>query len=146
MNEDPRDIVTERVMDAPPDKIFRAFEEPERLARWWGPKDFRNTFERFEFRPGGEWKFVMHGPDGKDYANYSVLREIEKPSRIVLEHQSAPHFLMTITLNAEAGKTRVRWCGRFDTPRIRDQIASYAVPANEQNLDRLEAELGTMAN
>lgn len=142
---DPRDIATSRLLDAPREKIFRAIAEPERLARWWGPKGFRNTFEEFDFRPGGHWKFVMHGPDGTDYANHSVFEEIEAPARLVFQHLSAPHFRMTITLTDEGGKTRVDWRGRFESPKVRDRIAKYAVPANEQNLDRLEAELAKMS-
>lgn len=83
----------------------------------------------------------MHGPDGTDYANHSVFEEIEAPSRVVFQHLSAPKFRMTITLCEEAGKTRVDWRGLFESARVRDQVAKYAIPANEQNLDRLEAEL-----
>jgi uncharacterized protein YndB with AHSA1/START domain len=70
------------VLSAPPRDVFAAFEQPDRLARWWGPKDFTNTFERFEFTPGGRWVFAMHGPNGASYPNESVFREIEPDSRI----------------------------------------------------------------
>ena len=66
---DPREIVSGRVIDAPRRKVFKAFADPTHLARWWGPKGFRNTFEEFDFRPGGTWRFTMHGPDGVDYQN-----------------------------------------------------------------------------
>lgn len=55
-------VSTERVLPASPRRVFSAFEQPERLAQWWGPSGFTNTFERFEFKPGGRWVFVMHGP------------------------------------------------------------------------------------
>jgi uncharacterized protein YndB with AHSA1/START domain len=63
---DPREIASGRVIDAPRRKVFKAFADPTHLARWWGPKGFRNTFEEFDFRPGGTWRFTMHGPDGTD--------------------------------------------------------------------------------
>jgi len=139
-----REIVSRRVIDAPCEKVFRAIHDPQRLARWWGPKGFRNSFEVFEFRPGGSWKFVMHGPDGTDYPNHSVFRAIDAPSRVVLEHLTAPHFIMDISLEDRGGKTEFGFRMLFDSAAIRDQVASYAIPANEQNFDRLEAELASM--
>lgn len=137
-----REIVSTRHFQQPRETLFAAYADPQRLARWWGPAGFRNTFALFEFRPGGHWRFTMHGPDGKDYANHSVFREVEAPARIVLEHLNAPHFEMHITHTEEAGGTRLTWRMRFDDARTRDAVARYAVPANEQNFDRLLAELG----
>ena len=57
-------ISNERMLSASARRVFSAFEQPDQLARWWGPKGFTNTFERFEFEPGGRWVFVMRGPDG----------------------------------------------------------------------------------
>jgi uncharacterized protein YndB with AHSA1/START domain len=122
--------------------VFKAFENPDRLARWWGPKGFRNTFQQFQFQPGGEWRFVMHGPDGKNYENYSVFESIVEPERIVLNHVSPPRFQMTITLNELPGnQARLIWLQRFETPAIRCEIAKFAGVANEQNFDRLTAEV-----
>ena len=139
---DQREITTSRILDASPDRVFAAFADPARLARWWGPAGFGNTFHKFDLRPGGHWRFVMHGPDGKDYKNHSVFREVVRPARIVFEHQSAPNFVMTLNFDAAPdGKTRIGWTQRFHTPQERDRIARFAVDANEQNLDRLAAEL-----
>src|SRR5580698_8695194 len=85
-------ISTERVFLAPSRKVFAAFEQPDQLAKWWGPKDFTNTFEQFEFKPGGRWVFVMHGPNGANYPNESVFREIQPDTRIVIEHVVKPWF------------------------------------------------------
>src|SRR6185369_10233222 len=63
-------------------KVFKAFADPTHLARWWGPSGFRNTFEEFDFRPGGTWRFTMHGPDGTDHPNRSVFLDIQEPARI----------------------------------------------------------------
>jgi uncharacterized protein YndB with AHSA1/START domain len=142
---DARDIVSTRVIDAPAQKIFRAMSQAEHLVRWWGPKDFRNTFEQFDFRPGGDWKFVMHGPDGIDYPNQTVFQQIEPDRLVVIQHVSAPVFTLAMTLSPEGGgKTRLTWRQRFETAQMRDRIAGVCIPANEQNFDRLQAELAQM--
>jgi hypothetical protein len=66
---------TERVLPYPPQQVFEAFARPELLARWWGPSGFTNTFEVFEFKPGGRWKFVMHGPDGSRHPEREHLSQ-----------------------------------------------------------------------
>src|SRR5207245_2372910 len=62
-----REIVISRVISAPRELVFEAFTEVRHLSRWWGPEGFTTTTRGFEFRVGGEWDFVMHGPDGTDY-------------------------------------------------------------------------------
>ena len=61
-----REIVSIRVFDFPRELVFNAWTDPEHLVHWWGPKGFTNTFHEFDLRPGGIWRFVMHGPDGRD--------------------------------------------------------------------------------
>ncbi len=136
-----REILSTRHFTQPREQLWAAFADPQRLARWWGPAGFRNTFEVFEFRPGGPWRFTMHGPDGKDYPNRSVFHVLEAPARIVLEHENAPHFELLVTLTEEAGGTRLTWRMRFDDATTREALAGLVVPANEQNFDRLQAEL-----
>ncbi len=125
--------------------MFTAFADPDHLVRWWGPKGFTNTFHEFDFRPGGTWRFVMQGPDGVNYQNRSVLVEIVKPKRIVLRHVTGPRFQLTIELAAQRGKTRITWRMLFGSAVEREKAKKYAVDANEQNFDRLEAELAHMA-
>ena len=139
-----REIVTARLIDAPRERVFEAFADPDRLTRWWGPKGFTSTFREFDLRPGGYWRFVLHGPNGADYQNESVFVEIVKPERIVLDHVSAPKFRMTLTLDDRAGKTAITWRMGFETAEQCAKVKVFAVDANEQNLDRLEAELVTM--
>jgi uncharacterized protein YndB with AHSA1/START domain len=139
-----REIVSVRVFNAPRELVFRAWTEPEHLVRWWGPKGFTNTFHEFDLRPGGNWRFVMHGPDGTDYKNHVVFTEIVLPERIVLDHISPPRFELTATFTDVGGKTRVLFRQLFEHAKVRDGVAVYAVPANEENFDRLQAELATM--
>ena len=140
-----REIVTRRLLDAPREQVFDAFTDPNRLMRWWGPKGFTSTFHEFDLRPGGVWRFVLHGPNGVDYQNESVFVEVVKPERIVFNHVSRPRFQMTLTLDASAGtKTTITWRMLFETADESAKVRVFAVDANEQNLDRLEAELVRM--
>ncbi|HKO56675.1 MAG TPA: SRPBCC family protein [Thermoanaerobaculia bacterium] len=138
-----REIISSRLLDAPRERVFAAFRDPAVLARWWGPKGFTNTFHEFDFRPGGAWRFVMHGPNGGNYDNGSVFEEIVPPERIVFQHVSPPRFQMTITLGDEGGKTRITFRMLFDTPEECARIRTFAPEANEQNFDRLEAALSS---
>ena len=131
-------------MSASPRRVFAAFEQPDWLARWWGPKGFTNTFEQFDFTPGGRWVFVMHGPNGADYPNESVFREIRRDTRIVIEHVVRPWFKLTVTLAERRGKadddqTHLVWAQAFESPEMATKLRPIVGPANEQNLDRLEA-------
>lgn len=135
-----------RLLDAPRDLVFRLYSEPAHLAQCWGPKGFTNTFEEFDFRPGGRWRFVMHGPDGTNYPKDNVFEEIVKPERIAFRHPDAGHeFQMTILLEERGAKTQLTWRMLFDTAEHCEQVRGFVVPANEQNFDRIEAELAKMS-
>ena len=134
-------LSTSREIAATAEQIFAAFSDPERLARWWGPAGFTNTFEVCEFQEGGRWIFTMHGPDGHNYANESVFAEIEAPRKIVIRHVCEPKYVMTVGLTPSANGTVVSWVQTFETPEIARAIERIAGPANEQNLDRLTAEV-----
>ncbi len=122
-----REIVTTRVINAPRELVFKAWTDPDHLVHWWGPKGFTNTFHEFDMRPGGIWRFVMHGPDGVDYKNKSVL------------------FQVTATFAEQAGKTKLTFQILFETAAECAKVKVYAVESNEQNFDRLEAQLSKMA-
>jgi uncharacterized protein YndB with AHSA1/START domain len=130
-----------RVLPYPPESVFEAFARPELLARWWGPAGFTNTFEVFEFRPGGHWTFVMHGPDGTHHPNESVFVELQAPSRLVIRHVAPPHFVLTVTLEAQEAGTAITWSQMFEDAAVAARIRHIVEPANEQNLDRLQAVL-----
>jgi uncharacterized protein YndB with AHSA1/START domain len=132
-------LLNERVLSASPQKIFAAFEQPNHLARWWGPKDFTNTFEQFEFTPGGRWVFVMHGPNGANYPNENVFRVIQPHTKIVIEHVAKPWYRLTVTLTARGDQTHLAWLQEFESAEFAAKMRPICQTANEQNLDRLEA-------
>jgi len=132
---------TRRTVPYTPDEVYAAFSDPDRLAKWWGPKGFTNTMETFEFRAGGSWKFVMHGPDGANFRNDSVFKELEAGKKIVIRHASSPQFTLTVSLIPGDNCTQVLWIQEFDDPKLAAAIRHIAEPANEQNLDRLQMHL-----
>lgn len=137
-----REVVNTRVLQASRDQLFKAISEPALLAQWWGPKGFTNTIQQFDFRPGGIWEYVMHGPDGKDHENKSEFIEVVKPNRIVLRHLEPVHsFLLTMTFVELGDKTEITWTLLFDTKAEWDKVHSFVAEGNEQNFDRLEAVL-----
>ena len=137
-----REIVTIRMMDAPREHVFRAWSDPALLAQWWGPKGFTNTFHTFAFRPGGAWKFTMHGPDGTDYHNESEFVEMRAPERIVLDHVKPMHrFRVTATLDDAGEKTNLTFRMTFDSAEECARVKQFVIEANEQNFDKLEAVL-----
>jgi uncharacterized protein YndB with AHSA1/START domain len=138
-----RDIVSARTFDAPRERVFEAFVDPARLARWWGPAGFTNTFHEFDARPGGWWRFTMHGPGGLEVPNESVFVELARPERIVLRHVSAEHpYELSMTFAEEGARTRVTWRMRHATAAECERVRPYVVAGNEQNFDRLAGELG----
>lgn len=133
---------TSRQLAAPPSAVFAAIKDGERLARWWGPAGFSNRFDTFEFTTGGKWIFTMIGPDGKTYPNESVFASIDADRQVVIQHVCQPHFQLTITLKPSSGGTLLLWEQAFADASVAKAISHIVVPANEQNLDRLSAELG----
>ena len=147
-NEEPGgcEIVSSRVFAAPRELVFEAFSNPDHLMHWWGPKGFTNTFNEFDLRPGGAWRFVMHGPDGVDYQIAKDFVEVVKPERIVLQHLSLVHrFRMTMTFAEHFGKTELTWRMVFESAAEAAKLKSFLTEANEQNFDRLREYLATLS-
>ena len=132
---------TSRDIPAAPEQVSAAISNPERLARWWGPAGFTNTFTLCEFANGGRWSFIMHGPDGRDYPNENLFAEIDLPRKVVVQHVSEPKFCLTIELTPSPAGTLVTWTQVFESAEIARRMERIVVPANDQNLERLEAEV-----
>src|SRR6476619_2908152 len=140
-----REIVISRVIAAPRELVFEAFTEVRHLSRWWGPVGFTTTTRAFEFRVGGEWDFVMHGPDGTDYQEWIRWTEIAPPERIALLHGESrddPNaFESVITFAADGGATRIEMRTVFPTKEQRDEVVEkyHAIEGGEQTLANLAA-------
>ena len=144
LKSDPRAMVGMREFDAPRDLVFAAFTDPKHLAQWWGPNGFTTTTLSFDMRPGGVWRFVMHGPDGRDYQNRVTYEEVVPPERLVYRHGGGEdvepvQFRQTITFEDLGGRTRITWRGDFPSATERDRVIKeyHADTGLMQTLSRL---------
>lgn len=78
-----REIAITRILDAPRELVYEVWTKPEHIAQWWGPNGFTNTVHNMEVKVGGEWRLTMHGPDGIDYPNLIIFKEIIAPEKLV---------------------------------------------------------------
>ena len=139
------EIVSSRIVNFSQELVFRAWTEPNHLKNWWGPKGFTNTFEEFDLRPGGRWKFVMHAPDKGNFQNECEFVKIEKPTEIAWVRISKPLFNIVATFEKTAeDQTKIIFRMVFDTSEECAKLKPYVVDKNEENFDRLEDELGKM--
>jgi len=127
LDRDPRSIVAVREFDAPRELVWQAWTDPKHLAQWWGPNGFTTTTSSYDARPGGVWRFVMHGPDGRDYQNRITFEEVVKPERIVYRHGGGAdvepvQFKTTVTFEDIGGKTRLTMHMLFPSAAERDRV------------------------
>src|SRR3954466_211415 len=138
-----REIVISRVISAPRELVFEAFTEVRHLSRWWGPEGFTTTTRAFDFRVGGEWDFVMHGPDGTDYQEWISWTEIAPPERLLLPHREyrgAPNaFDSVLTFAPDGAATRIEMRTVFPTKELRDEAVEkyHALEGGRQTLSNL---------
>lgn len=139
-----REITIARIVDGSCARVFEAFTDPRQVALWWGPDGFTNTVKEMDVRPGGVWRFDMHGPDGVNYPNKIVYEEVAHAQRLTFLHGDdvegdAHSSHVTATFTDEAGKTRVTMCTLFDTVEERDRVATEynAIENGKQTLERL---------
>ncbi len=150
--EGDRQIVITRVYDAPRALVWRAFTTPAHLAQWWGPQGFATITDRMELKAGGQWRFVMRGPDGRDYPNLITYIEVVEPERLVFRHGSSQDegpfsFHQAITLSEEGpARTRVTMRSTFPSAHARDFVIREvnAVEGGRQTLGRLAGLLEAM--
>ncbi len=140
-----REIVLSRVIDAPRELVFEAFTEVRHLSQWWGPDGFTTTTRTFQFRAGGAWDFVMHGPNGTDYQEWITWTEIVPPERIALLHGESRDdpdaFESTLTFQSHGEATRIVMRTVFPSKELRDQAVEHyhAIEGGEQTLSNLAA-------
>lgn len=140
------EIVSTRTVNVPIDKAFRAWTEPELLKTWWGPSGFTNSFEIFDLRPGGTWKFMMHGPEKGNYPNECEFTRIEKPTLLSWKRRSKPLFNVMVTFEEiNSDNTRIVFKQIFATAEECNKLKPFVPEKNEENFDRLEKVLEEMS-
>src|ERR1044072_8507208 len=105
-----RELSITRIFDIDIDTMFEVWTNPEHIAHWWGPNGFTNTISEMEVRPGGVWRYIMHGPDGTDYPNLITYVEVVKPVRLMYLHgddNDPAHFEVTVIFEALGDQTRL---------------------------------------
>jgi len=145
-NTKDREIVISRVLNAPVALVWEVFANPKHIMQWWGPEGFTNTLDVMDLVPGGEWKFTMHGPNGMNFHNRSVFKEIVPLKKMLFEHFN-PHIMFTITFAAQGGQTLLNWHMLFDSAEEFEAVAKAhgAVEGANQNVDKLSVYLEGMA-
>lgn len=149
---DPVSIKGTREFDAPVALVFSAFTDPKHLSQWWGPDGFTTTTSSFEFKPGGVWRLVMHGPGGRDYESRIVFDEIVANERIAYHHGAGdgepPRFRSSIRFeDLGGGRTRLIWHHVFPTAEMREFVVKEhsADKGLVQTLSRLAGYVEAMA-
>ncbi len=137
-----REIVSERVFDAPRDRVFAAYTDPERIPEWWGPRGTTTIVDEMDVRPEGAWRFVHRNPDGSESGFRGTYREVTPPERIVqtFEWEGMPgHVLVeTATFEDLGGRTKVTAISLFHTSEERDgMLASGMESGLTETHDRL---------
>jgi uncharacterized protein YndB with AHSA1/START domain len=134
-----RELLVTRTLDAPVELVWEAWSKPEHITNWWGPHGFTNTISKMDLVAGGEWELVMHGPDGTNYLNKSVFKEVVPFKKIVYRHESSPGFTSTIQFEAQGEQTFISWHMLFDTAEEFIQVVKTykADEGLKQNIEKL---------
>jgi uncharacterized protein YndB with AHSA1/START domain len=139
----PYKVVSSRRFKHSAERLFDAFADGAKLLQWWGPAGFTNTFQQFDFHPGGAWVHTMHAPDGAAYENESKFLEIDRPDRIVFLHLGPVHiYTMTMEFIARGEGTELVWTMDSQNGGENEAMIGFIESANQQNFDKLAALLG----
>lgn len=143
-----KELTITRVLNAPIQLVWKVWTDPDHIKNWWGPNGFTNTIFEMDLKPGGTWDFIMHGPDGKDYKNKSIFKEVIKHGRIVYEHITGPKFITTIKFTPQGKKTLLEWQMVFDTTEDRDRtVKTFKADIGlKQNIFKLEGYLRSVSS
>ena len=150
-----REIVITRVVNAPRELVWDAMTKPEHVVNWWGPHGFTSTIKKMDVWPGGVWDHIMHGPDGANYPNYKVFKEVVPPSRLTFSHGGTKEggslrveseCIWTFD-TVEEGKTLVTIRMIFPSAKMRDMVIKEygAIEGGKQTLERLAQRLTEMS-
>ena len=145
-----REIVQERLLNAPRETVFDVYTSPDHLNQWWGPRGYTITIHEMEVKPGGVWRFIMHGPDGKDWNNIIVYSEVVRPERLVFNHGSGEEgdagFHVTVTFDEEGAKTKLKMRMLFESAEACEAVKAFgAVELGQQTIDKLEEYLAQLS-
>ncbi len=144
-----KEIFSSRLFDAPRELVWEVWTNPNHTALWWGPTGFTNTIYEMDVKPGGIFKFMMHGPDGVDFPNQISYIEVVKPERLVYNHgnyKNPEMFFVTINFLEDNGKTKISMRMLFKTVEERREVVEKygALEGQKQHLDKLDVYLAKL--
>jgi uncharacterized protein YndB with AHSA1/START domain len=146
-----REIHIERVFDAPRDRVFAVYTDPELIPEWWGPRDTTTVVDEMDVRPGGSWRFVMRSADGSESGFRGVYREVTPPERIVqtFEWEGMPGHISVETATFEdlGDRTKVTTVSLFHTTEERDGMLGSGMEGGlNETYARLDELLARLAS
>lgn len=138
----PNELTLTRIYDASVELVWNAWVDPKQAAHWWGPRGFTITTHSKDLKPGGYWRYTMHGPDGTDYPNKTVYHEVEKYKKLVYDHgatdETPPLFRVTVTFEPVGKKTQMQLTMSWPTAEIAIEMQKFIKLANGNSTwDRL---------
>ncbi len=144
-----RELIINRVFHAPRELVYQAWTDPVHLPQWWGPNGFTITVHEIDVRPGGVWRYVMHGPDGVDYDNNISYIEVASPERLVYAHgdgEENEQFRVTVTFSAKGNQTELTMRMLFKSAAELEKVVKEygAIEGAKSTLARLEEQLAKM--
>jgi uncharacterized protein YndB with AHSA1/START domain len=146
-----REIVITRLLNAPRELVWKVWTDPNHVGKWWGPRGFTNTIHEMEVKPGGKWRFMMHGPGGIEFPEKIVFIEVVKPERLVFSHSSDiendPNLFHTIVTFEDRGeKTWLTMRAILPSAEERERVIKEvgAIEGGNQTIDKLEEYLANL--
>src|SRR5690349_24693762 len=137
-----QEIISATVFDAPRELVFKAYTDPKLFEQWWGPRQYKVEIEKFDSRPGGEWKVTQVAADGGRHSFRGVNHDVVAPERIcsTFEYLGVPGHvvLQTATFEALGNKTRLVAHQVFQSVMDRDgMVASGMEDGANESMERL---------
>jgi uncharacterized protein YndB with AHSA1/START domain len=145
-----RGVITKRVFPHDRSVVYSAWTNPELVTQWWGPAGFTDTLIAHDLRPDGEWRHILHGPDGTEYPNLAIFTDVVPPERLGFRHyttpepQGEPNYTNLTMFELVPSGTRVSMRMLFASPEHWAMARDVVVPKNEENFDKLGALLGRL--
>lgn len=139
------ELTISRILNAPAALVWEAWTKPEHIIKWWGPTGFTTTDKGMTVKPGGDWRFMMHGPDGRDYPNRIIFLEVTPPERLVYKHSGDDDtepvsFHVTVTFENLGNKTNLIMHSVFESAAELERLNKEygAIEGGQQHIGRLD--------
>jgi len=134
-----REQSTSVLLDAPVELVWEVWTKPEHIKHWWGPDGFTNTIDVMQVEPGGQWIFTMLGPDGTNYPNKTIFREVVKHKKLVHEHFN-PNFVAIVQFERDGNSTLLNWHKLYESKELFEIVEKQhkAEDGFKQTVQRLE--------